>query len=134
LASERFKTGAESDARTILGYLLLIELLKPKAQVPPVLVELTNPDHIALFENRRGEVVVSPLIVSHVLTRVALRRELRTLFDELFDSGGCEIIFRRIGDYVLAEALSQIPDHDAIGSDYTFADLQRTADCARNAP
>jgi len=35
LASERAKSGAESDARTILGYLLLRELLSAGAKAPP---------------------------------------------------------------------------------------------------
>jgi Trk K+ transport system NAD-binding subunit len=116
LASERLKSGAESDARTILGYLLLRELMAAGAAAPSVLVELTDPDNVPLFENRRGEVIVSPIIVSHMLARVALRRELRAVIDELFSSGGCEIFFRHIADYGLAQG------------EYSFADLQRTAD------
>ena len=116
LASERLKSGAESDARTILGYLLLRELMAAGAAAPSVLVELTDPDNVPLFENRRGEVIVSPIIVSHMLARVALRRELRAVIDELFSSGGCEIFFRHIANYGLAQG------------EYSFADLQRTAD------
>ncbi|MGB5726993.1 MAG: hypothetical protein WBM52_07245 [Thiogranum sp.] len=116
LASERLKSGAESDARTILGYLLLRELMAAGAAAPSVLVELTDPDNVPLFENRRGEVIVSPIIVSHMLARVALRRELRAVIDELFSSGGCEIFFRHIADYGLAQG------------EYSFADLQRAAD------
>ena len=116
LASERLKSGAESDARTILGYLLLRELMAAGAAAPSVLVELTDPDNVPLFENRRGEVIVSPVIVSHMLARVALRRELRAVIDELFSSGGCEIFFRHIADYGLAQG------------EYSFADLQRAAD------
>jgi Trk K+ transport system NAD-binding subunit len=116
LASERLKSGAESDARTILGYLLLRELMVAGAAAPSVLVELTDPDNAPLFENRRGEVIVSPIIVSHMLARVALRRELRAVIDGLFSSGGCEIFFRHIADYGLAQG------------EISFADLQRAAD------
>jgi len=116
LASERLKSGAESDARTILGYLLLRELMAAGAAAPSVLVELTDPDNVPLFENRRGEVIVSPIIVSHLLARVALRRELRAVIDSLFSSGGCEIFFRHIADYGLAQG------------EYSFADLQQAAD------
>ena len=59
-----------------------------------------------------GEIIVSPLIVSHMLARVALRRELRAVFDELFSSNGCEILFRRIGSDCLAGLLCQSPDRD----------------------
>jgi hypothetical protein len=116
LASERLKSGVESDARTILGYLLLRDLMAAEAAAPSVLVELTDPDNAPLFENRRGEVIVSPFIISHMLARVALRRELRAVIDELFSSGGCEIFFRHIADYGLAQG------------EISFADLQRAAD------
>ena len=128
LASERFKSGTESDARAILGYLVLRKLMPTDDKGIPVLVELTNPAHTTLFDNRRGEVIVSPLMISHMLTRVALRREMRAVFDELFTSGGSEIFFHRIADYGLPEILAQIPDYDLTGGDYTFADLQRAAD------
>ena len=116
LASEQLKSGAESDARTILGYLLLRDLMTAEAAAPSVLVELTDLDNVTLFENRRGEVIVSPVIVSHMLARVALRRELRAVIDELFSSAGCEILFRHIADYGL------------VPGEYSFADLQRAAD------
>ncbi len=128
LASERLTSGAKSDARTILGYLLLRELMAAGPQAPPVLVELTDSDNVTLFENRRGEIIVSPVIVSHMLTRVALRRQMHAVFNELFSSGGSEIFFRRIADYGLTDILGELPDQDLSGGEYTFADLQRAAD------
>ncbi len=128
LASERLKDGTELDARTILGYLLLRQLVGKGAHTPKVLVELADADNVTLFEKRRAEIIVSPVIVSHMLTRVTLRRELRAVFDELFGSGGCEVHFRRIAEYGLAEILSQIPGHGVTGGEYSFADLQRVAD------
>jgi hypothetical protein len=128
LASERLKTGAESDARTILAYLLLNDLIPNEGPAPRVVVELTDPDNASLLENRRGEVIVSPLIVSHMLARVTLRRELRAVFDKLFTSDGSEILFRRIADCRLPEILSKIPGYESHRADYTFADLQRAAD------
>jgi Trk K+ transport system NAD-binding subunit len=128
LPSERLKSGAESDARTILAYILLRELMQGAENAPPVLVELTDPENVALFENRRGEVIVSPVIISHMLARVALRRELRAVFDELFGSGGSEIFFRRIADYKLAENLDRSAVPGAGEGAHRFADLQRAAD------
>ena len=129
LSSDRLKSDAESDARTILGYLLLREVMEDAEKAPPVLVELTDPANVALFKNRRGEVIVSPVIISHMLARVALRRELRAVFDELFGSGGSEIFFRRIGGYELAKSLdtSAGPDAGTTERVYRFADLQRGA-------
>ena len=94
LPSERLKSHTESDARTILGYILLRELMEGAAKAPPVLVELSDPGNAYLFENRRGEVIVSPVIISHMLAQVALRRELRVVFDELFGAHGAEFDFR----------------------------------------
>ncbi len=128
LTSERLKSGTESDARTILGYLLLQDLLSSSQQAPPILVELADPDNVDLFENRRGEIIVSPVIVSHMLARVALRRELRAVYEELFSSGGCEVFFRRVADFGLAEIRAEPPDDDGTVGAYTFADLQRAAD------
>jgi len=128
LPSERLKSEAESDARTILGYLLLRELMEGGEKAPAVLVELTDQDNAALFANRRGEVIVTPLIISRMMARVALRRELRTVFDGLFSSGGSGILFRRIAEFELAENLKESKVPDAGGRVFSFADLQRLAD------
>jgi hypothetical protein len=128
LSSEWLKSDAESDARTILGYLLLREMTEDAAKAPPMLVELNDPDNASLFENRRCEVIVSPLIISRMMARVALRRELRVVFDELFSSGGSEIVFGRINDYDLAENHNEPEAPDAGERVYSFADLQRAAD------
>lgn len=87
-----------------------------RRSTPAILVELSDPDNVSLFDNRRGEVIVSPVIISHMLARVALRRELHAMFDKLFSSNGYEIIFRGITDYGLARG------------EYAFVDLQQAAD------
>jgi ion channel POLLUX/CASTOR len=114
LGSDRLASGEESDARSILGYLLLREML-PEDTRTNVLVELLDPGNMSLFRRRRGEVIVSPLILSHMLAQVALRRELRAVFDELFGPGGPEIIFRPPADYDLQDR------------QVTFEQIERTA-------
>jgi ion channel POLLUX/CASTOR len=99
LGSDRFDSGEESDARSILGYLLLRDQLT--ADGPAVLVELLDPGNLALFRDMSGEFLISPVILSHMLAQVALRRELRSVFDELFGPGGAEIVFRTPADYGL---------------------------------
>jgi len=115
LASGRLESEQESDARTILGYLLLQEALATGLAEPEILVELMEPGNADFFHSRADEVLVSPLVLSHMLAQVALRRELRTVFDELFGAGGAEIIFRRALEYGLVDR--------EIG----FHDLQRAA-------
>ena len=128
LPSERLKSEVEADARTILGYFLLREMTGGAEKAPPVLVELHDPENASLFENRRGEVIATPLIISRMMARVALRRELRAVFDELFSSGGSEILFRRIADYDLAENRNESEVPDAGDRVYSFADMHRAAD------
>ncbi|HSJ08445.1 MAG TPA: hypothetical protein VK928_00990 [Longimicrobiales bacterium] len=102
LGSDRLASGEDADARSILAYLLLRDLL-PAEGGPSVLVELLDAGNISLFRGRRAEVIISPVILSHMLAQVALRRELRTVFDELFGPDGSEVVFRAASDYGLAD-------------------------------
>ncbi len=103
IGSDWLPSGEESDARTILGYLLLREMLRDVADAPNVLVELLDPGNVPLFDQRAGEVIISPVLLSHMLAQVALRRELRAVFDELFGPGGGEIVFRPASSVGLAD-------------------------------
>ena len=113
-ARERLSSCAESDARSIRGYVLVKELLEPTAARPSVLVELTDPENMTLFAGRRCEILVTPSIISHMMSRISLHRELRAVFDELFGSAGSEIRFRTLSDYGLA-------------GEYAFSTLQQAA-------
>ena len=99
MGSDRLDTGEESDARTILGYLLLRDHLTDRGGEAAILVELMDPENIPLFQGRSAEILISPLVLSHMLAQVALRRELRAVFDELFGPGGAEISFHPASDY-----------------------------------
>jgi ion channel POLLUX/CASTOR len=117
LGSDWLPTGPEADARTILGALLLQEITQKRERRPGILVELLDPENVTLLGRGGLEVVVTPVLVSHILSQVALRRELRAVFDELFTAGGAEVVFR---------------PSDGLGLDgrVGFTDLQR-ATCAR---
>jgi len=45
--------------------------------------------------------MISPILLSHVLAQVALRRELSVILDELFTAGGAEVGFRQLDEYDL---------------------------------
>jgi hypothetical protein len=77
------------------------EIVPANEPGPKVLVELVDPENAELLEARASEIIVSPLIISHMLAQVALRRELRVVFDELFGAGGPEIVFRAATEYRL---------------------------------
>ena len=114
VGTDRLESGVEADARTILGYLLLRDIIGERAR-PHVIVELLDPGNALLFRRRKGEVLISPLILSHMLAQVVLRSELRAVFDELFGPGGAEIFFHPPQAY------------GAEGREMTFANVQRAA-------
>jgi hypothetical protein len=101
VASDWLDSSEESDARSILGYVLLRSLLENAPKRPQVVIELVDPGNARLFEHRSGEVIISPTVLSHILAHTALRKELSVVFDELFGSSGPEIRFRPAGDFGL---------------------------------
>ncbi len=102
LGSDWVETQEESDARTIVVHLVLRNVLEESTHKPKILVDLLDFDNIALFEDYDSEVLVTPMIASHVLAQVALRREINVIYEELFAAGGAEICFRRVSDYGIA--------------------------------
>lgn len=115
LGSDEVGSGERSDAETLLAYLLIRKALPSDATVPTIVVELLDPDNAVLFRRRPGEVLVSPLLLSHMLAQIALQRELRSVYDHLFGSGGAEIFFRSALEY------------GAVGREIGFPELQNTA-------
>lgn len=101
LSSDRLGSGEEADARAMVGYLQLEDILAEAPRRPQVIMELSDPNNRQLLYGHQSEMLISPMILSHVLAQVALRRELRVVLDELFTVGGAEIQFRDPHDYPL---------------------------------
>ncbi|GGC63095.1 CASTOR/POLLUX-related putative ion channel [Marinobacter halophilus] len=101
LSSDRIGTGEEADARAMVGYLQLEDILAESLHRPQIIMELSDPDNRHLLYGHQSEMLISPMILSHVLAQVALRRELRVVLDELFTVGGGEIQFRDPHGYPL---------------------------------
>lgn len=101
LSSDRLASGEEADARAMVGYLQLEDILSEGGSRPQLIMELSDPGNKHLLVGQQNEMLISPMILSHVLAQVALRRELRVVLDELFTTGGAEIQFRDPGDYPL---------------------------------
>lgn len=99
LGSDRLETQEESDARTIMGHLVLRNTIEGLHRKPKILVDLMDAENVELFDDIDTEVLVSPTMASHVLAQVALRRELNVVYEELFGAGGAEIFLRRVSDY-----------------------------------
>lgn len=117
LGSDWVETQEESDARTIVAHLVLRNVLDEGTHKPEILVDLMDFDNVALFEDCDTEVLVTPMIASHVLAQVALRREVNVVYEELFAAGGAEIFFRRIADY------------DIAGKNVNFGEIKEMSAC-----
>ena len=119
-ASEWLETAGESDARTVLGYLVLQSILdqNPGKNRPNILAQLMNEANVALLPEDLCETLTSPVVLSHLLAQIALQRTLRGVFEELFGPGGAEIFFRSASTY-----------HLPINSTHqvSFAEIQRAA-------
>jgi ion channel POLLUX/CASTOR len=101
LSSDLLADGEEADARTIVGKVLLDEILENETKKPQVLLELANADNNNLIKSRHSEVIISSVILSHLLAQVAIRRELQSIYTELFTVGGAEIEFKDLAHYNL---------------------------------
>lgn len=114
VASDWPSSDEETDARTIVGYLLLQDLTKRAERKPRIIVELTDPGNAELFDDPGVEVVASPLAVGAILAHVALRPELRIVYEELVGVRGPELTTR-------------LPSELGIeGGEVTFARLHAT--------
>ncbi|WP_127716274.1 hypothetical protein [Halobacteriovorax sp. HLS] len=137
LASDRANHGEDADARSIFGILQLRNLFKNKIHAP-VLVELAQSENEKLFSNRPGETIISPIIVSYILSNVALRPDLNIVFDSLFNAGGADFRFVESaklglsGDIRFSDISKICDEHSMIaigvaGSDASSIDLNPTA-------
>lgn len=99
MGSDWTDSAEEADARTLMGSLIVHEPLRDREHKPTVIMELLDADNANLVGRSRGELIISPLFLSHLLTQVALRPELQSVFDELFTAGGAEITFRPVAVY-----------------------------------
>ncbi len=114
IGSDWTESAEDSDARTLMGSLIVDELFREIDPKPSVIMELLDPDNATLVARSRGELIISPLLLSHLMTQVALRRELQSVFEALFMIGGTEITFLPVTRYVDS-------------AEFTFEILQRAA-------
>lgn len=91
MASEWMASSREADARTILGYVLLLDLLKGVESRTEILVELLDPDNTHLFAEKHDVYLFTPRVLSFQLAHIALRPELNVVFNDLFGAGGVEL-------------------------------------------
>jgi len=96
----------EADARVVVGQRIIEGLLQRQGLDPRILIELADAANEGSIRSSRVETLVSPMILSHFMAQVTLRRETRLIFDELFTAGGTEIEFRTPSAYGPADPAS----------------------------
>ena len=94
VARESLADEEHADAASVSTYLTLHSLLPTDGSGPHVLVELLDEENFFLFDDRLADIIVSPMIISYVLSQIALRRELAAVFSELCRPRGTEITLK----------------------------------------
>jgi hypothetical protein len=112
LASERLADEEKADATTVLAYLMVRGLLPREAPGPRIFVELLEEENLFLFDRNREDMIVSPLVVSYLLSQVALRRELGSIFTELSRPWGAQIVLQPAEDYLTTNGPVRFGDLD----------------------
>ncbi|HEY6876759.1 MAG TPA: hypothetical protein VI299_02025 [Polyangiales bacterium] len=103
IGSDRLESGAESDARSIVGCEVLKTVLHERRaeRRPRIVIELMDSDNAGLFEEDNIDVLVSPQLLGRVLAQVALVPELCAVYDDLFGAGGAELSVHYAREYGL---------------------------------
>ncbi|WP_194757096.1 CASTOR/POLLUX-related putative ion channel [Aliidiomarina indica] len=105
-SSDRLGTGEEADARSIVGFMVLDYLLSEQEKSgvagqrggtrPQVLVELHDASNTSYVSRSANEVLVSPVVISHVLSQIARYPQLRSVYEQLLSSDGARLSLRSV--------------------------------------
>jgi hypothetical protein len=99
VGSDRLESGAESDARSVIGCEVLRSCLVGEARRPRIVIELMDPDNGPLLEGHEVEALVSPQLLGRALAQVALVPDLCAVYDDLFGAGGAELSVHPASEY-----------------------------------
>lgn len=94
---------ADPDARSIMSLILLQDILAhaQDGNTPRLISEILDPRNRELIARARvNDIVVSPQIVSMLLTQISQQQMLDAVYDILFSSGGVEIYLKPASHYV----------------------------------
>jgi ion channel POLLUX/CASTOR len=103
VGSDRLESGAESDARSIVGCEVLQTVLRERRSErrPRIVMELMDSDNARLFDDETVDVLVTPQLLGRVLAQIALVPELCAVYDDLFGAGGAELSVHYAREYGL---------------------------------
>lgn len=89
---------AMADAETALRYALLLE------RDSRFVVELHEESNAPLF-GQKHDVVTTDQVINHMLAQIALKPAFRSLYEELFTYGGCELVLLRLEELLSSQDL-----------------------------
>lgn len=115
LARENLESNENADASSVTTQLALHRIFRESQSRPHLLFEILDGANRRLFNDSQDDVMVSPMLVSYMLSQVALRRELGAVFDVLARPGGPEL--------TLVPAAGYLPGNEPV----CFSDIQRAA-------
>ncbi len=98
LASDWLHSAEHADARTIVGYLLTHEQLKYEKHRPALLIELADPGNESLFRFHGDDVLVSPIIISHIIANITINDHVNNILEKIFDPGKTNVVFASAKD------------------------------------
>jgi voltage-gated potassium channel Kch len=91
----------QADARTLITLLHLRDIRKRGGHSFTIVTEMLDERNRRLAEvSNTDDFIVSDKLVSLLLTQISENRELKTVFEELFDPDGSEIYLKPAGIYV----------------------------------
>ena len=97
--SDRLDSAEEADARVLVGSMALDEVLEQYPNRPHVLIELSDPSNENFLEHSKTDTFITPLLMSHLLSQIALIPEHQILFDTLMEAEGVQIYLKPLGNY-----------------------------------
>ncbi len=101
--TDRLSSEEEVDARTLVGLVLLKQLLSTEDRPPQIIVQLADPANSSLLQRFQVDLLITPMVLSHIMAQVALRPELHSIYHELFSMAGAEIRLRHVREQETAE-------------------------------
>lgn len=116
LSSESSSSDEDADARTLIAFTILKNLLETETKPPRILLELLDELNVSLIHSEVCEHLLSTHILGYMLVEISLRREINAVFQELFNSSDTEILFRDFARYGLK-----------VGETTTFETAQKLA-------
>ena len=100
LASEQLADKEQADAVSVAAALRLRGCLSDRDRESAVMVELLDYENLNLFHGGCEDVIVSPAVVSYVVSQVALQREMASVFWELTGPRGGQIVLQPAESFV----------------------------------